>query len=104
MASEVPPRLLDFLYILARDHLNLGDIEGIMWDQVDNEDSSYCNSYLEGYARDLATRLVDDSVPITDWKHMYKSPKGDERYWIGLDGVKPVLMPPGPFGDEVVKK
>lgn len=66
-------RLIDFLYILARDHLPVGTLESIMFDQVDTEPSSYCNCYLEEYARDLADRLLDLERPITDWKHMHKS-------------------------------
>lgn len=63
-------RLIDFLYILGRDHLPLGALEDIMWSQVDTEKSSYCNSFLEDYARDLAERLTDNTRDITDWKHM----------------------------------
>ncbi len=54
----------------------------IMFDQVDTEPSSYCNTYLEEYARDLADRLLDLERPITEWKHMYKSADGKEK-WIG---------------------
>jgi hypothetical protein len=84
-------RLVEFLYILGRDHLALGVLEDIMWDHVDGTEDSYCNSFLEDYARDLAERLTDDTLPITDWKHMYKKPGiGDEpgeRYYIRLDGT-----------------
>lgn len=87
-ASEVPPRLLDFLYILARDHLPTGTMESIMWDNVDTEASSYCNSFIEGYARDLALRLLDNERSITDWKHMHLSADGRERYYIGGGGER----------------
>lgn len=80
--TEVPSRLLDFLYILARDHLPTGTMESIMWDNVDSEDSSYCNNFIEDYCRDFALRLLDDERPITDWKHMHLSADGKERYYI----------------------
>jgi hypothetical protein len=90
----VSERLIEFLYILARDHVLLGDIEGIIWDHVTGgEADSYCNTYLEGYVRDLAQRLTDESIPIVDWKHMYKPSANDrrtddenERYRIDIDG------------------
>ncbi len=77
-------RLIDFLYILVRDHLPIGTVEGIMWDQVDDEKSSYCNSYLEEYVRELEFRLTNTRVPVTCWKHMYKY--GDHKWYIDLKG------------------
>lgn len=75
-------RLVDFLYILGRDHLPIGAIEDIMFDFVDSEPSSYCNTYLEDYARDLANRLTNPELPITDWKHMHKSADSTVK-WCG---------------------
>lgn len=75
-------RLVDFLYILCRDHLTVGTVETIMYDFVDTEQSSYCNGYLEGYVRDLADRLLDFESPITDWKHMHKSADSSVK-WCG---------------------
>lgn len=81
-------RLVDFLYVLARDELPVGAIEDLMWDHVDTEPSSYCNEWLEGWARDLAKRLTDDSVAMVDYKHMFRSADGKERYWIDGGGNK----------------
>lgn len=78
--ERVSNRFIDFLYTLARDHLPTGVIEDIMYNFVDTEESSYCNDFIEGYARDLARRLLDDNVPITNWKHMYRSPDGKTKF------------------------
>lgn len=63
----------------------MGTVESIMWDQVDEEPSSYCNTFLEEYARDLCVRLLDSEAPVTDWKHMYKG-ADSARFWIDIDG------------------
>lgn len=81
-------RLIDFIYTLARDHVPMGTLEDIMWSYVDTSSSSYCNNFLEDYARDLARRLTNDLDPITDWKHMYRSADGKERYYRDADGTK----------------
>lgn len=78
--NPISKRLIDFLYTLARDHVPMGDIETIMFDFVSPEPGSYCNHFLEGYARDLAKRLLDDNTPITNWKHMYRSPDGKIKF------------------------
>lgn len=82
--GEISNRLIDFLYVLARDHLTTGAIEDIMYNFVDTEQSSYCNHFLEGYVRNLAERLLNDDMPITNWKHMYRSPDGKIKH-IGGD-------------------
>lgn len=82
-------RLHDFLYILGRDHLPIGTIESIMFHQVDSEPSSYCNTYLEEYSKDLANRLLDPTRPITSWKHMFKSADSTEK-WCGEQDRPPL--------------
>lgn len=73
-------RLVDFLYTLGRDYMSLGEIEDIMFNQIaGKEGSSYCNTFLEEYARDLARRLMDLDAPLTNWKHMYLSADRSER-------------------------
>lgn len=92
-------RLVEFLYILARDELPMGALEDIMWNHVNGgEPDSYCNTYLEGWARNMAKRLTSEDVSITNWKHMYKpAPKDrktdneNERYYVKLDGTRTLV-------------
>lgn len=49
--------LVDFLYILLRDHLPAGTVEEIMLNHVNKEESQYTNGWLANYALDIATRL-----------------------------------------------
>lgn len=98
-------RLVEFLYILSRDHLPHGVIEGIMWDHVSGgEPDSYCNTYLEGWARDMTRRLINDDAPIVDYKHMFKGPNigvsPPQRWFIRADGIKEYE----PYGNSVDKK
>lgn len=86
--SKPSERLVDFLYILGRDHLPLGTLEEIMWEHVGSSPSVYCNSYLEHYAKQLAVRLTNDATPITDWNAMYKSADSDQRYYVDPEGNK----------------
>lgn len=88
MSEVVSERLVGFLYTLARDELAMGAIEDLMWNHVSSEKDSYCNTYLEAWARDLAIRLTDDTVPVTDWKHMFKGATHEERFWVALDGTR----------------
>lgn len=55
--SEDP--LVSFLYILLRDHLPSGVIEGIMLEHVQygQSDSHFTNGWLANYCKDLAERL-----------------------------------------------
>lgn len=98
-------RLVEFLYILARDELAIGAIEDIMWDHVTGCETEYCNVWLEGWARDLAERLTNDEIPITNYNNMLKHP--------GLDGhnarvtgeeakLHDKIRPPYPVRTEVV--
>jgi hypothetical protein len=52
--------LVSFLYILIRDHLPCGTVEGIYQKHVAGTgDSEFCNGYLALYAKDLARRLQE---------------------------------------------
>jgi hypothetical protein len=89
-------RLVEFLYVLARDELPVGVIEGIMWDHVTgNEPDEYCNPWLEAWARNMAERLTDDSIPVTNYNNMYKGPgeAGHENRVLGPEAKK-VDRPP----------
>jgi altronate dehydratase len=57
-------RLVEFLYILMRDHLPAGVVEGILQKHVsgcsgdgDTVENLYTNGYLANYATDVAERL-----------------------------------------------
>jgi hypothetical protein len=55
--------LVSFLYILMRDHIPAGVVEGIMQHHVDAPEgtlSELCNGYLASYAKDVAARLHGD--------------------------------------------
>jgi hypothetical protein len=52
--------LVQFLYILLRDHLPAGEVEKIIVDHVSpfsHLEVKYSNQFLEGYAREIAGRL-----------------------------------------------
>jgi hypothetical protein len=81
-------RLVEFLYILARDELPIGTIESIMWDHVSGgEPDEYCNPWLEAWARDLAKRLTSEDVPVVNFNNMYKAP-GDLKGVTGPEAKK----------------
>lgn len=53
-------KLQAFLYILARDHLNLGQIESIMENHIEKlvePEIIYTNGHLAKYSIELADRL-----------------------------------------------
>ena len=56
--------LVSFLYILMRDHLTMGAVEGIVQKHVvlegadDGDGSQFCNGHLAKYAQDVADRLI----------------------------------------------
>lgn len=50
-------RLVEFLYILMRDHVPLGTVEGIIIDHVVGGENRYTNGWLANYARDVSLRL-----------------------------------------------
>lgn len=56
-------RVVDFFYILMRDHAPCGVVEDIMQNHVEysegNESSEFTNKGLEQYARDITLRLED---------------------------------------------
>lgn len=55
--------LVSFLYILMRDHLPAGVVEGIMQKHVvlegtdDGDESQFSNGFIARYAKDVAARL-----------------------------------------------
>jgi len=51
-------RLVDFLYILMRDHLPAGVVEGLVLDSRGGSTSAYTNGWLALYAQDCADRLM----------------------------------------------
>jgi hypothetical protein len=99
-------RLEDFLYILVRDHLPLGAVESIMWDQVSNAQSEYCNVWLEGWAKDLAARLTTTDGPITNYNNMYRPGNDEEGTNTKVMGLAAkeydAERPPYPVGVSVV--
>lgn len=58
--SEDP--LVTFLYILMRDHVTPGVIEGIMFEHVqyDEGGNKFTNGWLANYCKDIAERLRKD--------------------------------------------
>jgi hypothetical protein len=56
-----PDNLIAFLYILLRDELSAGTVEGIMVNHVEKGDGKrrvYSNPWLASMAADLAGRLL----------------------------------------------
>ncbi len=50
-------KLVTFLYILMRDHLPLGEVEGIMMNHINDKESTFTNGWLANYAKDIARRF-----------------------------------------------
>ena len=50
--------LVGFLYILMRDHITPGSVEGIMVEHELPGKDMYTNGWLANYAKDVAHRLV----------------------------------------------
>lgn len=62
-----PTRLLAFLYRVLRDVGSPGDIEQILMDlrRYEPDDRiTFCNSYLEGYARTAASYLIGEELSV----------------------------------------
>jgi len=55
---KIDSKLTEFLYILMRDHLPAGTVEGIMINHVTGKENRYTNGYLAKYANDVAGRLT----------------------------------------------
>lgn len=56
-------KLVSFLYILMRDHLPSGAVEGIMENHVkkiDKKKPVFTNEHLKAHAVELAERLLPD--------------------------------------------
>jgi hypothetical protein len=68
---DSPDPLVDFIYLLLRDHLPAGAVESIIQTHVfpekrkDDCVSEFCNGYIARYAQDIADRLKKDS-----WSHL----------------------------------
>lgn len=62
-------RFVDFMYILMRDHLPCGDVEGILITHVEytegNESSEFSNKGLEKYAREIVKRIEETSEELS---------------------------------------
>lgn len=85
MSLDNIERLTEFLYILARDELPIGAIEGIMSDHVTGgEADEYCNVWLEAWARNMAERLTNEEIPVINYSSMYK-PIGSLKTRYGSD-------------------
>lgn len=54
-------KLVEFIYILARDHLTTGQIDMLIDDHVSDrfEKTYYTNGWLAEWAKDVAKRLQD---------------------------------------------
>jgi ribA/ribD-fused uncharacterized protein len=53
--------LVSFFYILLRDHLPAGVVEGILREHVliEDKDAQFCNGWVADYAKDIVKRLRD---------------------------------------------
>jgi hypothetical protein len=57
--SDSNDKLVTFLYILLRDHLPSGVVEGIMINHAEKGGTPvFSNPFTEGHARELAGRMV----------------------------------------------
>lgn len=56
--------LVSFLYILLRDHVPAGVVEGIMQNHVEVAEinTEFCNGFIARYARDVAARLTPQEL------------------------------------------
>ncbi len=57
-------RLVALFYILARDHLPIGEINAILkhhTDKTRGKDVEFCDVHLAAWARDCAKRLIGES-------------------------------------------
>ena len=57
--------IVSFMYILMRDHITPGAVEGILQNYVliPERDSQFCNGYLGNYAKDIVQRLRARDMP-----------------------------------------
>jgi len=51
-------KLVEFIYLLGRDHVSLGTIEAIM-EEVTGEEILYTNGWLANYAKNVTERLLE---------------------------------------------
>ena len=56
--KDPPPRLMAFLYLLARDKLSTGEVEALMIAAERSDTTKCCNPHLESLARAYCTVLV----------------------------------------------
>ena len=70
-------KLVNFIYILGRDHLTLGRIELIFKDHVSEKKTIYSNGWLANWAQDLAKRLEENnSKSSPKWKAVQYTKNG----------------------------
>jgi len=58
--------LVSFLYILLRDHVPAGVVEGIVQNHVavaGGHEAEFCNGFIASYAKDVAERLRPQPLP-----------------------------------------
>jgi hypothetical protein len=54
--------LVQFLYILLRDHLTAGAVETILEDHVTGRPTVFTNGWTAAHAQDIAARLTCDAT------------------------------------------
>lgn len=54
---DAESKLVCFLYVLLRDHIQPGQIEDIMLSQITGKPTEFTNGWLAKYAKDVASRL-----------------------------------------------
>lgn len=52
--------LVAFLYLLMRDHVLPGDVEGLLRQVTASNGYTFCNGWLASHAIDVAKRLKED--------------------------------------------
>jgi hypothetical protein len=64
VGREPPPMLVQFLYVLMRDHLPAGAVADIVKNHTKPETFTYySNHHLAQYAREIARELTPESLP-----------------------------------------
>ena len=85
--DDPPPRLMTFLYLLARDKLPVGEIEALMISARDATGTQGCNPHLDQLARSYCQVLVGGEHETMQAAH------------IALEGVREQLETAGLWKD-----